>query len=94
MSTYQEDNGPSAEQVSTIPLAAYQGSTNLFSNFDKLTYPSINCTTVFILPSCLKQDVSQNGLTIKNFKLPSKWGLKTMNRTPFFTMLTMSYTML
>lgn len=93
MSFYQINNGLSAEQVSTIPLAkmeAYQGSTNLVSNFDRLpfrvrlTYTSINCTTIFILPSRLKQDVSQNGLTIKNFKLPSKWGLKTMNRTPFF----------
>lgn len=32
MSTYQKNNDPSAEQVPTI--SAYQGSTNLFSNFD------------------------------------------------------------
>lgn len=54
--TYQEDNGPSAEQVSTIPLAAYQGSTNLFSNFDGLTSTDLLTAQQFLFYLAVKQD--------------------------------------
>lgn len=51
-------------------------NSNLSTDFDGvpfqtgLTNTPVNFTIVYFPPSCLKKGVSNNGITINNFKLP------------------------
>lgn len=50
-----------------------------------ITCKLVNGTIYFILPSRLNQAAPQDKLTIANFILLPKWGLKICNRKPFLS---------